>query len=151
MTVVARLPVDTAFVAMLRDNLQFPKAVYYGDSAQTESGMPPPDAPLPYAIVYAIDGGDIYGPPLTDPEGDVECIFQVTCVGGTSAQAILVADEVRTTVLGRNPTGTFLTPLELPAGEVIDRQSAFGMPGTSRTGKLWNAFPRFTLYVCGGG
>ena len=144
---LTRLPVDTAFVALLRANLD--KAVYYGDSGNAESGVPPEDAPLPYVVVYDIPGGSFYGPPLAAPEDDAEYLFQTTCVGGTAAQATWMDDQVRGVVIARNATGSFVYPLVVTGASIIDRQSQTGTSGATRTGKLWNTTPRFSIYVCG--
>jgi len=129
--VLSRLPLDTAFVAMLRNNLG--KDVYYGDSDDPHSGVPPEDATLPYAVVYSITGGAFYAPSLTGAQNDAEFLFQVTCVGGTSAQAAWLDDKVRDIILGRTATGAFTTPLT-PAGMTVnERESQTGTSGTTRT------------------
>lgn len=150
MTTLTRLPVDTAFVAMLRANLPGAKAVYFADSGDAASGEPPVDAPLPYAIVYQIPGGNFYGPPMIGPEQDGDLIYQVTCIGGTASQAMWLDDRVRQVILDRTSTGTFVTPLSVPGLGITDRRADTGMSGATLTGRLWQTTPQFCVTVCSG-
>jgi hypothetical protein len=128
---------DSAFVAMLRSALD--KTVYWGKVDA--------DAALPYVVVYAIAGGELGGPPLTNPEADAELIYQVTCVGGTPTQAVWMDDHVRAVVVGRTSTGDFSTPLSVPSGVVVDRQTLSGSSGAVATGSLWQTVPRYGVRV----
>ena len=146
MTTVTRLPVETAFVAMLRDNLS--QTVFYADSgAAEEHGIPPVDTTPPYVVVYGIPGGDMSGPPLTAPEADSEVYFQATCVGGTASQAVWMSDKVREIVVGRQATGSFTVPLTINGAAVLDRYSEFGLPAAVQSGTLWQAAARYCVVV----
>jgi hypothetical protein len=145
MPTIARLPVDTAFVAMLRAQLS--QNVYFADSATAESGLPPPDATLPYVVVYDIPGGEYSGPPWADPEGIAEFYFQTTCVGGTASQANWMADFVRTLVVGRTATGDFTTALTVTGASVMDRYSLDGTSAADATGSLYQSTPRFCIII----
>jgi hypothetical protein len=134
---LARHLADNAFVAMLRANLS--QSVYWGKVDV--------DAALPYVVVYAIMGGELSGPPLTNPEADAELIYQVTSVGGTPTQATWMDDKVRALVVGRTSTGDFTTPLSVPNGVVVDRQSLSGSSGPTATGSLWQTVPRYGVRV----
>ena len=142
---LTRLPVDTAFVAMLR--AQLTQNVYFADSATAESGTPSPDATLPYVVIYGIPGGEFSGPPLVDPEAIAEFYFQTTCVGGTASQANWMADQVRALVTGRTATGDFSTALTIAGAAVMDRYSLDGTPAAEPTGPLYQSTPRFCIVV----
>lgn len=145
MTTTTRLPVDTAFVQLLRDNTT--KPVYFPDSGTAESGVPPTDTTPPYVMVTPIPGGETVGPPLATPEADVEVYYQTDCVGGTASQAVWMADEVRKIVVGRNATGTFDYPLTITGFDVLTRYTDGGMAGAALDGKLWVSRPRWCIFV----
>lgn len=48
----------------------------------------------PYAVLYLIAGGTMDGP-LSDSQADVNLIFQITAVGVTRQQALVVLDITR--------------------------------------------------------
>lgn len=56
------------------------------------------DLPLPYAVVYAIPGGDSSGT-LERPDEDAELVYQVTCVGKSRRQAEWAVDKAMSALL----------------------------------------------------
>ncbi len=137
MTTVTRLPIDTAFVTFLRNNLA--QQVYFGHV--------PADAALPYVCVYGIPGGHFTGPPLAAPEDDAEVIFQATCVGGTPGQAVWMDDQVRQLVVGRTANGSFVTNFTVAGVTVVDRHTDGGGSAAIETGGLWQTTPRFSISI----
>ena len=57
----------------------------------------------PYAVLYLLPGGDFDGP-LSDSQGDMTFMYQVTSVGETRQQAQVVADIIRTVFKRENLT-----------------------------------------------
>jgi hypothetical protein len=53
------------------------------------------ELPPPFAVLYLVSGGVMEGP-LNDTQADVLLIFQITAVGTTRQQALVVLDITRT-------------------------------------------------------
>lgn len=51
----------------------------------------PPDAALPYIVLYPMPGSTRSGP-ISDPNADAELLYQITCVGATREQAEWMRD-----------------------------------------------------------
>lgn len=89
-----------------------------------------------YAVVYPIPGGRFFGT-LGELNGFAELVYQVTCVGSTSEQALWVADKAMTLLDGITVTGRRIRVfLDDPSG--VRRDDAG--PDT-----LFYATPRFRL------
>ena len=105
----------------------------------------------PWAIVYAIPGGNFDGPPLRAPNADGSFVYQVTSAGRSREQAEWMADMVRRTLLARNADGSFqvefpdTTPLQVYArdSDSIGGVTVEGLP----TARVFSVADRFTLFV----
>lgn len=126
---IKRRRVDDALTLFLNETLQFevgfvdpPSIARQVDADQSKK--------LRYAIVQPLEGGDLYGPPLTAPEADAELPYQITCVGVDHRSATWVADEVRTVMCGRDSHGVFVHDLTLEEHTVMDREQVppIGVP-----------------------
>lgn len=142
MTVPSKSPFVVALVTMLRTEMPVP----FGD------GEPPVDEPVPYGIVYSIEGGQFGGPPLIAPDADAQFVVQVNCVGERRDQAESMLDGVRGLILGRDASGAFNTAITAPTGWVIaGRWSDGGPAGVDYEGRppsrLFTARERFVLAV----
>lgn len=117
-----------------------------------EVGRPPAPAQggktpnLPYFIVYPIEGGDFYGPPLGDPESSATLVFQVTSVGDSPKQVEMVADRIRRTLLAR-ADGNYVTRLDTPTVAVTGRWS-LGAGSMDSDSRLHSIAERFQFYAC---
>lgn len=69
-----------------------------------------------------------WGPPLVDHNESAVVVYQVTSVGQRRDQVERCRDRLRQTILGRTPTGAYLTAIA-PAGlAVIDRDHDSSAP-----------------------
>lgn len=89
----------------------------------------------PYAVLYLIVGGSMDGP-LNDTQADVNLIFQITAVGTTRQQALVVLDITRTRMQKE-----FLT---IPGRKVRDLRLNLPASGMIRDDDLPN--PLFYAY-----
>lgn len=110
------------------------------------------DLAVGYYVLYSIDGGEFYGPPLTAPESDGEIVYQVTSVGSRQDHVEWLSDRARATLLGRDSGGAFQVVIAPPAGWVVaDRRSEGGFSGASYDGlppnQVWSGIERYVICV----
>lgn len=146
--VVSRGPVTNGLLAHLRT--QTGRPVGDGDvPAITDVAAPlaPGSALTPYAIVYSIPEGNVWGS-LSSPQGSAGLVYQVTCVGDTRDGAEWMSDLVRQHL--SCVTFAIAAPA---AGEPFDTvyvMSSYteGSPaGATREGTIWNAQERYDVEV----
>lgn len=140
MTTIAQEDVFTAVISMLRAQQAFP----VGDGE-------PPDDEVPYYIVYPIEGGGYFGPPLTNPEADAAVVLQVNSVGRRRDQAQRLGTIARNLVLGRQASGAFQNAITGSTFVVAHRRPDGGPAGTDYSGRppdrLFTARERYVLHV----
>ena len=125
MTVPSRKPLTDALKSMLETATTRPVGVLRAPIINGEA------AQLPYVVIFPDKGGRFMGPPLTAPNADAAFPYMIKCVGGREDQTELLADRVRTAILGRESDGSFSTGLTPTGLTVMDRQ-----PGLDSTGEL---------------
>ena len=83
----------------------------------------PTGATVPYSVIYEL-GQTPSGPPFGDANADSRFLFQATSVGTTAEQASLMADKVRTAVLGTVAPGSpvFANPITISGFAVTGRE-----------------------------
>jgi hypothetical protein len=131
--------VEDAVLASLRAAHpgETPTAPRVGDNS------PPVDPTMPYAILYTIPGGGLYGS-LAQPSEMLELVVQVSNVGDTRQAAEWMRFKMRTVVLGRDSGGIFTVALTGAGWAVIDRDlDADG--GITQEGAVHTAVDRYRL------
>lgn len=91
----------------------------------------------PYAVVYQIPGGRMYGS-LDAPFDDAELVYQVTCVGTTREQAEWVTDKAMALLNGFSVTGRSVALVMPEGGPGIRRDDDVQPP-------MYYSTPRFTI------
>lgn len=93
-------------------------------------------------VLYAIAGGEFYGPPLTNPEADTILMYQLDSVAKRRDAAMLAADRAVDAWVGRT-NGALTVPLTMPPGwNQCDRMRSDTPGGVEPQGA-----PPSTLYV----
>lgn len=104
--VILENDVTDAVVALMR--AQLPTEIEAYDHFAPREGRV-----FPYVIVYRIQGGDSYGPPLWDPNADLNLVYQIDAVGERRDQAEFVGSLVAQIMIGTS-NGSPLYQLNLP-------------------------------------
>ena len=139
----AQQPVTNALLAMLRSVLSGKMPVGDGEAPKPAAGKGTPA--MPYAVLYAVPGGDVTGGQLGDESStDGVWAYQVTCVGAIREQAEAALDAVRAAVLSRT-SHAYTHPITSTAVNVHHREHRSFGPTRPEAG-LWNAVEFFTLY-----
>lgn len=152
MTVPDRQLVTTALVSMLASSTSKPIGDHKAPSTRV--------AGTPYAVVYAISGGDFWGPGLVAPDSSADLVYQVDSVswrsadnlsGGSRKQAEWMGDLVRRTLLART-NGAFQVAFPAVTGwSMADREPGGGAGGVDVAGtpphEVFTVAERFVLRV----
>lgn len=134
----ARVVIDAALAAARATHPPTTPGVQrVGDSA------PPDDLTLPYAILYVVPGGALYGS-LAQPEEMLELVVQITSVGDTRQAADWLRMRLRNAFLGRDANGTHTTALAGTGWKIADRQLD-GDGGITPEGAVHTAVDRYRL------
>lgn len=104
-------------------------------------------AALPYAILYALRGGEVWGPPLTTSEDSAGLRYQVTSVGLREDSAQWMADQVRQKLTGCNDEGVFESSLIIPGFNVMMREHEGPPSGPAQEGKIWQVVEDYKVTV----
>lgn len=141
--VIDRLPVNAA-VADLLDLIGRPigRARVPTQSINDQIVTDPP-----YAILYAIRGGEVWGPPLTTSEDSAGLRYQVTSVGEREDSAQWMADQVRQKITGCDDEGVFESSLIIPGLNVMMREHEGPPSGPEQQGKIWQVVEDFKVTV----
>jgi hypothetical protein len=112
------------------------------------------DPTKPYLVVLSIDGGELWGPPLTSAASAMGLIYQVDAVGSRKDQAMRARDLAQRAILGRAPAGGWRVDPAPPTGlHVVHRDLAGGtggqaIPGDGQPGQqVWSVPDRYRIDV----
>jgi hypothetical protein len=89
----------------------------------------PGDAGKMYLLMQSIDGGTTSGPPLTDPDADIDMVFQFDCVATRRDAAQYLQGRLYAFLLGRNADGSFATPVTIPTSRRVAARMLNSAPG----------------------
>lgn len=142
--VIDRKPVDAAVATLLESVCSFPIG---RSKAPSKDGDIQDVAEPPYAIVYAIVGGNWWGPGLATREDAATLIYQITSVGLREDQATWAGDKVRQALVGRDDSFQYEHSITVPGVSVVLRE-VDGPPGAAiREGKIWSMPERYAVKV----
>jgi hypothetical protein len=111
------------------------------------------DPERPYLVVVAIDGGELWGPPLTSEASCVGLVYQVDAVGPRVDQAMRARDLAQRAVIGRAGSGWAVTPAQPTGLNVMHRRLVGGTGGEAIPGdgtptqQVWSIPDRYRLDV----
>lgn len=145
---VRRRLVDVAVHAFLVEQLggRFPWGL-----ARTPREVDVGAADVLYGIVYPVsDVGSGYEAPPFEPEGDVECAYDLRVVAGVAAgygQCQWAADETARVLFTRQPWGAPVFPISIEKHEEMDRSAIGSAAPATLTANVWQATHSVRLLV----
>jgi len=145
---VRRRLVDDAVVAFLLEQLggSFP-----WDLARTPRTVDVGRGDVLYGVVYPVsDVGSGYEPPPFEPEGDVECAYDLRLVAGVDAgrsRCQWAADETARVLFTRTAWGAPVFPISIEKHEEMSRSAIGSAAPATLTANVWQATHSVRLLV----
>lgn len=119
-----------------------------GDATAPHSGDDVANvADPPYAILYPVNGGDLYGPPMGFRAADATFEYQVTTVGLRRDHTQWLGNRIREVIIGQAEDFSFRYPLIVPGMVVMDRVLSGPPGGVAPEGKLFNMVESYFIKV----
>lgn len=138
---ISRIDVTDAVLAVLRAGIEDKEIGDHQAPGDSTTELPN----VPYAVVYAIPGGDVDGPPLGDMFEDASMVYQVTSVGERRNQCEWMAEKVREVLVGRD-SGGYSTEIAVDGAVVVGREVSF-VGGVTLEGDRFNATEQYVLHL----
>lgn len=127
-SILPRLPMTKGVRALLADGQPYPVGLGSIPRVPDPDALVGSDARImgapPYLILYPLWSTSLGSTPLVSPDSDWDWTYQVTTVAERGDQAEWMRDRILQLLLGRNPDGSFETPIEVPGIRVMDRRLA---------------------------
>lgn len=152
--VLPRLPMTKALLGLYAPGVKGGMAAEMPIGLLTVPKLPDPDDPetlvaakAPYQVLWPL-WTNTSGPPLHDADADSEWIYQLSLYSVKGDQLEWMQDRAKRIIVGRNPDGSWLFPLEVAGMKVMERALGEDIGADPSAGEgLLSAVLRFGIKV----